>query len=73
MVWKTSAANFGLNDIPGLCVCTLYTDLIVQSIFLCQSICLPANARFIALKLYYEEVNFHYILNFFIWMCFTLL
>jgi hypothetical protein len=44
-------------------VCELYTDLIAQSIFLCQSIYLLANARFSAFKLYYEEVNLHYILN----------
>jgi hypothetical protein len=35
---KTSAANFGLNDIK-VCVSTLYTNLIAQSIFLCQLIC----------------------------------
>jgi hypothetical protein len=58
MVSKTSAANFGLNDIPGLCV-----NLIVQSIFLCQSICLLSDARFSAFKLHYEEVNFYCILN----------
>jgi hypothetical protein len=63
MVWKTSAANFVLNDISGLCVNTVYTDLIAESIFICQSICFLANARFCAFKLYHEKVNFYYILN----------
>jgi hypothetical protein len=61
MIWKTNEANFGLNDIPGLCV--NYTYLIAQSIFFCQSICVPANGRCSAFKLYYKEVKIYCILN----------
>jgi hypothetical protein len=62
MVWKTSTANLGLNDIE-VCWWTLYTDLIAQSIFICQSMCLLANTRFNAFKSYYEQVNFYCILK----------
>jgi hypothetical protein len=34
-----------------------------QSSFLCQSMFLLADARFSAYQLYYEEINFYFILN----------
>jgi hypothetical protein len=51
-------------------VCELYTDLIAQSVFLCQLICLLANARFSGFRRYYTEVILYYILNLIIWMPF---
>jgi hypothetical protein len=58
---KTCAANFGLNDIPGLCVNSV-NRLNSTEHFPCQSISLPANAQSSAFRLYYE-VNFYNILN----------
>jgi hypothetical protein len=71
MVWKISAANSGLNDIPGLCE-LFYTELTAQSIFLCQSICLLDNDRFGAFKLFMKKLTFTFF-NMIIEVCFTLL
>jgi hypothetical protein len=72
MVWKTSEANFALNDIPGLCVNYVHRSNSTD-IFLFQCICFLAKARFSAFKLYDEELKFYYILNFIIRLVFTLL
>lgn len=59
MVWeargKVSAAIYGLNYVPGLCV---NADLRPQLIFLCQSTYLITNF----FKLIYKEDKFEYCL-----------
>jgi hypothetical protein len=62
MVWKTSAANFELNDIRGLLVNSVLrpnsTEYFPLSVDMFAS-----NARFSAFKFHFEEVNFYYILR----------
>jgi hypothetical protein len=62
MVWKTNAANFGLNDIPSLCVNSEHRPNSTEYVPL-SVVYLLTNTQFSAFKLFYEEFSLYYILN----------